>query len=458
MIRISIIGTGYVGLVTGACLAEVGHDVVCVDVDAEKVAKINRGVTPIYEPGLEELLGKHAGKKLRATTDLHNAVLKSEITFIAVGTPFNCEQIDLTSIRDAARAIGHALAGKIEYHVVAVKSTVVPGTTDSVVRELLEKHSGKIAGPDFGMGVNPEFIREGVAIQTCLELDRIVLGGIDERTTDAIDRVYAPWKGTPKLRTNNKTAEMIKYAANSMLATQISFANEIGNLCAAMGGVDVVDVMRGVHLARDLNVRQADGKSVAAGITSFLFPGCGFGGSCFPKDVKAIVAHAKTIGHQMPLLDSVLHINQHQPARLIALLEKCFPALKGLRVSVLGLSFKPDTDDMRESPAIPVVEELLHRGAIVKAFDPVALETAKRVLPEKKIEFSNSLEAAVQDVDAVVLVTKWKQFKRLPELLAAQKRPPLFVDGRRMLDKRRFARYAGVGMSFAGAFLTIEFA
>lgn len=456
--KISIVGTGYVGLVTGACLAQRGHHVVCVDIDEEKVAQINRGVAPIYEAGLDELLNKNVGGRLKATTDLREAILKSELTFIAVGTPFNCESIDLSYVNEVARAIGRVLEEKSDYHVVVVKSTVLPGTTDGVVRDLLEKHSGKKAGADFGLGMNPEFIREGVAVHTSMDLDRIVLGGIDERTMDAIDRVYATWEGVPRLRTNNKTAETIKYAANSMLATQISFANEIGNLCAAMGGVDVVDVMQGVHLARDLTITRRNGERTSAGITSFLFPGCGFGGSCFPKDLKAIVAHGKSIGHPMKLLETVVQINRRQPARLIALLEQHFPVLERLRVAVLGLAFKPETDDMRESPAIPIVNELLQKGAIVKAFDPVAMATAKLVFPEEQIEFSDSLEAAIHDVEAVVLVTKWKQFRRLPELLAAQKRPPLFVDGRRMLDKGSFSRYAGVGMSFAGACLTLEFA
>jgi UDPglucose 6-dehydrogenase len=452
--KISVIGAGYVGLVTGACLAETGHQVTCVDIDAEKVAKINQGIPPIYEPGLDELMQRHVGAGLVAATDLRHAVLNTELTFIAVGTPFNGASIDLSHIQQASRAIGQVLMEKSAYHVVVVKSTVVPGTTDTVVRDLLEEYSGKRAGIDFGLGMNPEFIREGVAVMTSLQPDRIVLGGMDERTINAIDRVYEFWQEVPKLRTNNKTAEMIKYAANSTLATMISFANEIGNLCAAIGDVDVVEVMRGVHLSRDFTA--VNGHSTTAGITSFLFPGCGFGGSCLPKDVKALVAHGQSVGQPMPLLNSVIHINQRQPARIVKLLQRHFASLKEARIAVLGLSFKPDTDDIRESPALPIINDLLAKGALVRAFDPAAQEAAMRVLPKDGIEFADSLESAVNNVDAVVLVTKWEQFRKLPKLLARQKPPPLFVDGRRMLNKNSFARYTGVGLSFAAALAFVD--
>src|SRR4051794_7767254 len=272
--KLSIIGTGYVGLVTGVCLADRGHDVVCVDVDRAKVDAINRGVAPIHEKGLPELLAKNAGRSLRATTDLSAAVLGSDLTFVAVGTPFDGREIDLRFIRQVATEVGSALKRKPGYHVVVVKSTVVPGTTDDVVRSLLEQASGKRAGADFGVGMNPEFLSEGVAVDDFMRPDRIVLGGIDARTADALAAVYAPFADVPVLRTTNKTAEMIKYASNALQATAISFANEIGNLCAALGGVDVVDVMAGVHLMKELNPRvdAAGGgaEQVRAGIANFL--------------------------------------------------------------------------------------------------------------------------------------------------------------------------------------------
>ncbi len=241
--RISVIGTGYVGLVSGACFAEIGHDCTCVDIDATKIDRINRGEPPIHENGLELILKRHIGTRLRATTDLRAAVRDSEITFIAVGTPFDGHRIDLAYVREAAHQIGAALRDKNGYHVVVVKSTVVPGTTDEVVLPELERASGKRAGADFGVGMNPEFLTEGVAVDDFMRPDRIVLGGIDQRSVDAQRRVYAEFSQTPILATNNKTAEMIKYASNSVLATMISFSNEIGNVCSALGGVDVADVM-----------------------------------------------------------------------------------------------------------------------------------------------------------------------------------------------------------------------
>lgn len=444
--KVSIIGTGYVGLVTGACLAEVGHEVTCVDIDRDKVERINRGETPIYEVDLETLLRRHVGNKLRATVDLERAVRDSEITFIAVGTPFDGQHIDLSYIRQVAHDIGATLRDQPEYHVVVVKSTVVPGTTDDVVRRLLEEASGKRAGTDFGVGMNPEFLTEGVAVSDFMKPDRIVLGGMDERTLDVLARLYLPFQGIPLLRTNNKTAEMIKYTSNAVLATLISFSNEIGNLCARLGDIDIVEVMQGVHLAHYFTTSLEDGSRVTAPITSFLGAGCGFGGSCLPKDVKALVAHGEAAGQPMPLLDAVIQINLEQPQRVIEILERHFPSLQGLRVSVLGLAFKPDTDDMRESPAIPIIRELVARGASISAYDPVATESAQKVLPPERIQFLGGLESALQDTDAAVLVTRWDEFQRVPEIIAGMEKPPLIVDGRRMLDKRQILRYAGIGL------------
>jgi UDPglucose 6-dehydrogenase/GDP-mannose 6-dehydrogenase len=443
--NVSIIGAGYVGLVTGACLAEVGHSCVCVDRDPAKVDLINRGETPIHEEGLGPLLRRVVGTRLAATADLRAAVQGSGITFIAVGTPFDGRRIDLSYVEDVARQIGAALKDKQGYHAVVVKSTVVPGTTDDVVRPILEEASGKRAGADFGLGMNPEFLTEGVALRDFRTPDRIVLGGIDDATIAALARVYAPFKNAPVVRTNNKTAEMIKYASNATLATLISFSNEIGNLCAALGGVDVADVMNGVHLAHYFTTRLDDGREVRAPISSFLWAGCGFGGSCLPKDVKALSAHGAAHGQTMDLLDAVLKINQAQPARFLAVLDSHIGPLAGKRIGVLGLAFKPDTDDMRESPAIPVVRSLVERGAIVIAYDSVANEAARAVLPDGVL-FAGSLEQAVAGVEAVLIVTCWSEFERLPKLLAANPHPPLVVDGRRMLDPRSVSRYAGIGL------------
>jgi len=442
--RISVIGTGYVGLVSGACFAEIGHDCTCVDIDANKVDRINRGEPPIHENGLEAILKRQVGTRLRATTDLRAAVRDSEITFIAVGTPFDGQRIDLAFVREAARQIGAALRDKNGYHVVVVKSTVVPGTTDEVVLPELERASGKRAGADFGVGMNPEFLTEGVAVDDFMHPDRIVLGGIDPQSIDVQRRVYAAFSQTPVLTTNNKTAEMIKYTSNSVLAAMISFSNEIGNLCSALGGVDVADVMRGVHLARYFTTTTEDGRQVKAPISSFLWAGCGYGGSCLPKDTKALSAHGTARGMPMPLLDAVIRTNQAQPSKMVALLEKHFPSLRGLRVALLGLAFKEDTDDMRESPAIPIARLLAERGAQMIAYDPIAGDAARAVLPAG-VRYAASLEQALAQADAALLITRWGEFNRLPELLAGRADAPLLIDGRRMIDPRSVPKYAGIG-------------
>jgi UDPglucose 6-dehydrogenase/GDP-mannose 6-dehydrogenase len=444
--KVSVIGTGYVGLVSGVCLAEKGHHVICVDSDAGKVERISRGIPPIFENGLQPLLRKHIGGALQATTDLRRAVLDTDLSLIAVGTPFDGSEIDLRFIREAARQIGEALHQKKGYHVVVVKSTVVPGTTDEVVLPILEQASGKKAGPDFGVGMNPEFLTEGEAVGDFMNPDRIVLGGIDEKSIAKLDELYSGFEGVDRVRTNPKTAEMIKYASNSLLATMISFSNEIGNLGAALGGIDVVDVMRGVHLSNYLSVRMNDGSRKNPGIVSFLAAGCGFGGSCLPKDVKALVAHGRKAGLPMSVLDSVLQVNEHQPEQIIALLKKHHASLRGIRVAVLGLSFRPDTNDMRESPAIPVLRSLAREGASLKAYDPAAREEAREIFRGDSVRICDDLQETIAGADAIVLVTRWNEFQRVPELVNGRTPQPLVVDGRRMLDKKSCIRYEGIGL------------
>ena len=307
----------------------------------------------------------------RATADLREAVLNTDLTIIAVGTPFAGDEIDLRFIKEAALQIGAVLKEKSAYHVVLVKSTVVPGTTEDVVMPLLENASAKKAGKDFGVGMNPEFLREGEAVHDFLSPDRIVMGAIDDRTAGVLEDLYRPFHGVDKLRTNPRTAETIKYAANSLLATMISFSNEIGNLCAAIGDVDVVDVMRGVHLDKRFSPLLSDGQRIEPKFLTYLEAGCGFGGSCFPKDLKALISFGQRAGNSMRLLQAVVDINHSQPQRMLALLGRHFPSLRGVRVAVLGLAFKPGTDDMRESPAIPIIQELVRQRADVTAYDPV---------------------------------------------------------------------------------------
>jgi UDPglucose 6-dehydrogenase len=444
-VRVCVVGAGYVGLVTGACLADQDHEVLCVDRDEGKVAAVNAGRAPIHEPGLPELLHRTVGRHLRATTDLRAAVRTSEITLVCVGTPFGNGAIDLSAVEAAATGIGEALAGSEGYHTVVVRSTVVPGTTDSVVLPLVARASGLAAGRGFGLGMNPEFLTEGTALRDFLHQDRIVLGALDARSLATMDGLYLGFEDVPRVAVNPRTAEMIKYASNALLATAISFSNEFANLCEALGGIDVVDVMRGVHLSRYLTTQEPVPAGRAAPLASFLEAGCGYGGSCLPKDVKALAAHGRRAGTPMPLLEAVDAINRDRAGRLLAPLGRHFSSLDGVRVTVLGLSFKPDTDDTRETPARPVVETLLAAGAVVTVFDPVSGAAAPQLFGAGRVAVAEGLEQAVRSAEAVVLVTRWPGFAAVPDIVAAMPRPPLVVDGRRVLDRGRLPRYEGIG-------------
>lgn len=444
---VCIIGAGYVGLVSGACLAERGHHVVCVDLDPAKADIINNGTSPFHEPGLDELLAQCQGR-LSATTDLASAVQHAELTMIAVGTPFDGSTIDLTYIRNAARQIGEALRGTDARHTVVVKSTVVPGTTANVVRPILEEASGRTVGPTLGLGMNPEFLTEGVAVRDFQNPDRIVLGGCDEASIDDLERLYESFAGVPFVRTNPTTAEMIKYSSNSVLALLISFSNEMAALCAAVGDTDASEVMAALHLSQYFAVPKADGGVAKAPITSFLEPGCGFGGSCLPKDVAALAAHGAALGVDMRLLSDVLTVNKEQPAKTVAMVADGLGGLGGRRVAVLGLAFKPDTDDVRESPAFPIIRQLVAGGAHVVAHDPVAIPTFSSAFgTDDAVTFEADLRRTLTGADAVVLVTRWDHYRELDTDLAELGADPFVVDGRRLLDPSRFNRFAAIGRS-----------
>jgi len=501
--RVSIIGTGYVGLVTGVCLAEKGHQVVCVDLDPRKVEAINAGSPTIHERGLGPLLRRNAGVRLRATVDLRSAVRESDLTLIAVGTPFDGHAIDLAQVREACASIGRAMRAKGAWHMVVVKSTVVPGTTDNEVIPILERESGGRAGHDFGVGMNPEFLTEGEAVEDFMNPDRLVLGAIDDRSQQALEDLYEAFPGVARIGVNCRTAEMIKYASNSLLAAMISFSNEIANLCSAIGGVDAMDVVRGMQASRYLSVETSPGRSEPAPICDFLVPGCGFGGSCLPKDISALIAHGNVMGAPMRVLEAVRDTNLGQPARVVRLLMKRIRDLKGVPVTVLGLAFRPGTSDMRESPAFPVIRDLLARGARVSAFDPALVpavvhagqrirhpaeggwepdpapepgdsasgdqigldamgsdnygtdpETPGQAEAERvhgmfkgAVRLCNGLEEAVDGARAIIVVTRWPEFRRLPALLDdLPGEHPVVVDGRRMLDKSRIRNYEGIGL------------
>jgi UDPglucose 6-dehydrogenase/GDP-mannose 6-dehydrogenase len=372
-------------------------------------------------------------------------VRTSAVTLIAVGTPSRDGAIDLAAVESASAAIGAALRDSAGHVVVVVRSTVVPGTTEGLVRAAIEKSSGLTAGRDFGLGMNPEFLTEGTALEDFQSQDRIVIGAIDAHSFAVLEELYAGFPDVPRILVNPRTAEMIKYASNALLATAISFSNELANLASAVGEVDIVDVMRGVHLSRYLTAQAPAKAGWRAPISAFLEAGCGYGGSCLPKDVKALVAHGRALGVEMPLLAAVDQTNAGRASRLLDLVRRHFPSLRGERVSVLGLAFKPDTDDVRETPAAPVVRALLEAGAAVTVYDPVAGGSAEPLFGAGRVNIATSLADAVRGASVIVLVTRWPEFAALPDLIAGMDPPPLVVDGRRVLDRSRIPRYEGIG-------------
>jgi UDPglucose 6-dehydrogenase len=442
--RTSIVGAGHVGLVMAGCLAEHGHDVVCVDIDEALIGTLRTGGVPIHEPGLAELLTRHSGDRVRFTTSIADAVESTDITMITVGTPLRDDAIDLRQVLDAASAVGAVLRTKARSHVLAVKSTVVPGTTDGAVRAAVEASSGRTVGEGFGLSANPEFLTEGRAVADVLNPDRIVIGGNDEVTIDTVARLYSGFLGVPIIRTGNTAAELIKYTSNALLATMISLSNEIADLCVALGDVDVRDVMHAVHASRYLTTGPPDGR-VAAAITSFLEAGCGFGGSCLPKDVRSLIRAASDLGVETRLLAAVMAVNDDRADRVVDGIRRAHGGLEGVAVTVLGLAFKEETDDIRESPAIPVIARLLDQGAEVTVYDPVATERARPILEGTTVRFADNLEDAVRDAAVAVIATRWKEFLALPEVLDRLGQTPLVFDGRRLLEPRSVDRYAGVG-------------
>jgi UDPglucose 6-dehydrogenase len=444
-VRVSIVGAGYVGLVTGACLADLGHEVVVVDVDEARVEQINSRTSPIHEDGLAEVLSRNMGVRMRATTDFRDAVEHSQLTLVAVGTPSTDDGIDLGAVVEATRAVGESLTRKREYHSVVVKSTVVPGTTDGIVATTLEEASKRRLGIDLGVGVNPEFLTEGRAVADFQSPDRLVLGANDPRSHAVLQELYASVDHrVPRLLTNTRTAEMIKYASNALLATSISFANEIADLCSAVGDVDVADVMAGVHASDYLSPVGADGVRMRAPITSFLEAGCGFGGSCLPKDLRALIAEGGRRGVDLHVLPATLRTNELRPDAVVRLVEAAVGDPSGRRVTVLGIAFKPDTDDVRETPTVPIVMRLVEKGASVTLHDPV-VDAVPPALQGMDVELESDLQAALERADVAVLVTRWREYEELPGLLARLGASPPLVDGRRLLEPSSVQRYIGIG-------------
>jgi len=444
--RVAVVGTGYVGLVTGTCLAEVGNDVTCVDVLPERVQAVNEARPTFFEPGLAEMLASNIRKgRIRATSDVAAAVASSDVTFLAVGTPCRGSEIDLSFLSAAAEQVGAGLQRCADYHVVTVKSTVVPSTTDTLVRDILERASGLRAG-DFGLCMNPEFLREGSAVQDFMEADRIVIGSWDERSAKRLGEIYHPFD-CPKIVTSLRNAELTKYASNALLATMVSFSNEFARLCETTPGTDVETVLNALHLDRRLSPMH-NGQRVKTGILTYLQAGCGYGGSCLPKDVSALRDFAEKQGCATKLLDAVASVNNARTNQIVELAEAAIGDLRGATVAVLGLAFKPGTDDLRDSAALTVCNLLVHRGAVVHAFDPMVSTLSGRT----GIKTFASAEQAVAKADAVIVATAWPEFAKLDWLaLCAAMRQPVIVDGRnalRGLELPPQAVYVPIGKHF----------
>ncbi|MDQ3584447.1 MAG: UDP-glucose/GDP-mannose dehydrogenase family protein [Acidobacteriota bacterium] len=430
--HIAVVGTGYVGLITGACFAEFGVDVTCVDIDAEKITRLSEGQLPIYEPGLDQIVNKNVqAGRLKFTTDLHAAVEESLVIFLAVGTPPREDgAADLRYVEDAARSIAEAMNG---YKVIVTKSTVPVGTGEHL-RRFITEHQQK--RHNFGIVSNPEFLREGAAIDDFIRPDRIVIGCRDEEAIAIMRDLYRPLYliETPFVVTSVEAAELTKYAANAFLATKISFINEIANLCDKIG-CDVHDVARAIGMDNRIGRK-------------FLHPGPGYGGSCFPKDTSALVSVAREFNSSSQIVEAVIEVNRRQRQLMVPKIEQLAGGVQGKTIAVLGLSFKPETDDMRDAPSVDIIRALVEKGATVRAYDPVAMEAARQPLPD--IDYAQDEYEAVEGADVLVFMTEWNQFralnmKRIHELMRA----PRIADLRNIYEPEAMRElgfdYVGVG-------------
>ena len=427
--NIAVVGTGYVGLVTGACFSEMGINVTCVDVDFQKIQNLKQGIIPIYEPGLEELVKRNSkAGRLEFTTDLSSCLDNVEVVFSAVGTPPDEDgSADLRFVWEVARTIGQHIR---KYVLVVTKSTVPVGTAKQVKKIINEELAKRNLDVPFDIASNPEFLKEGTAVKDFMGPDRVVVGIESEKAKELMDRLYKPFtlNNYRMIYTDIPSAEMIKYAANTMLATRISFMNDIANLCRLVGA-DVNMVRRGI------------GSDSRIG-SKFLYPGCGYGGSCFPKDIKALLKLASDKGYDMKVLQAVEAVNEKQKTILFQKIQVFFTDdLKGKTIAVWGLAYKPETDDMREAPSLTLINSLLKAGCMVRVYDPVAMEESKRRLGNSVYHAQDMYDAAL-NADALCLVTEWKEF-RLPAwaVLKETMRTPIVIDGRNIYDKKEMESY-----------------
>jgi len=438
--RISVFGLGYVGTVTAACFAYKGFNVVAFDVDKGKVESLNQARSFIYEPELDEIIKQAVSSgSLKATYNPNYAIMNSDITFITVGTPQKVDgKIDLRYVEDASRMIGKALKDKDDWHLVVVKSTVIPGTTNNVVKNNIEEVSGKTCDREFGICFNPEFLREGAAVHDMFYPDRLIIGG-SEKSSSYLLNLYNMFYGEKMpetIITNAENAELIKYANNAFLAMKVSFINMIARICQKIPKGDVEVVAKGIGLDKRIG-------------SLFLKAGAGWGGSCWPKDLSALKKFAEEIGLELPLVDATIEINKTQPLILIDFAKELIGSLEGKRISILGLSFKPNTDDMREAVSIKIIESLLKEGAEVIAYDPKAMDNAKKIFGKKIIYANNSIEC-LKGADCAMIVTEWDEFKNLkPEDFINNMRNPALIDGRRIYDPKIFSsklKFKAIGL------------
>lgn len=420
--NIAIVGTGYVGLVSGACFSEMGINVTCVDIDSKKIERLKAGDIPIYEPGLDEIVRRNCRVgRLHFTTDLKSCLNDVEVVFSAVGTPPDEDgSADLKYVLSVARTFGQNIE---KYTILVTKSTVPVGTSAKVKAVIEEELAKRGKNIEFEMASNPEFLKEGAAVKDFMSPDRIVIGVESDRAKSVMERLYRPFQiNKYKIYFMDiPSAEMTKYAANAMLATRISFMNDIANLCELVGAnVDMV--------------RKGIGADARIG-TKFLYPGCGYGGSCFPKDVKALAKTARDYGYTMGVIEAVEAVNERQKAIVADKLEKMLGGLEGRTVALWGLSFKPETDDMREAPSLVIIDRLLRGGAQVKVYDPVAMDECRRRIGDK-VTYCKDMYDAVTDADALAMITEWNEF-RIPSWTALKRlmRRPAIVDGRNLYDK-----------------------
>ena len=429
--NITVIGLGYVGSTVASCLADVGFHVICVEKDEEKVKRINERRSPINNMKFDAIFGKYGEDRLIATTDLDYAIKNSCISFVCVNTPIKDEnKIDTSDVEATVSNIGKSISKIDDFHVIVIKSTILPRTSENLIIPRLEQNSKKDVVKDFGIVVNPEFLREGNEIDDFTKPDRIVIGEMieDKRSGDILIEIYKKMiaSGTPIIRTDLCTAEMIKYVSNAFLATKISFSNEIGNYCKLLG-IDVYNVMNAVGLDHRVS-------------SDYLNAGVGFGGPCLEKDLLALIGCGTEIQYEPRLLNAVKDVNDDQPRRMIDLLESKLNGLKGKKIAVLGLAFKPGTDDVRGSRAIPLIKMLLKRDAIVKAYDPLAIERMRLVDSIGPVEYVDNIDDALKDVQGCLIVTEWPEFKQISDKMDNI----IVIEGRRVLNDKLNANCEGI--------------